>query len=297
MIDNQSTTLHEFIVAAVGSHSRVHLQCGNISFYGLQHLLSSFPAGTTLNVLASELSDDFARVVDHPSDTGRRTQLDLYPLTLQLLKSTSTNFSLKRGFCGVNLILIEEGDKCTAATFTRPDFDLQLLGLYPSEVPVIALPQTAEMCAQFKQLFEHTWDNAPSVTENFFTRLEEAVQLATPRQQYHFTLSHLFSDYERLIDQERIGRSGFFDSKIWKLLYNFQKDAVLGAIDKIEKYGGCIIADSVGLGKTFEALGVIKYYQQRNFNVLVLCPKRLYENWAVYRNPDRRNILIEDHFN
>nr|WP_256484302.1 helicase-related protein [Mucilaginibacter flavidus] len=81
------------------------------------------------------------------------------------------------------------------------------------------------------------------------------------------------------------------------MLYNFQQDAVLGAIDKIETYGGCIIADSVGLGKTFEALAVMKYYQMRNDRVLVLCPKKLRDNWIVYAQNDVRNILTKDRFN
>ena len=84
---------------------------------------------------------------------------------------------------------------------------------------------------------------------------------------------------------------------IWGKLYDFQKDAVIGAIRKLEKYNGCIIADSVGLGKTFEALAVIKYYQQLNKNVLVLCPKRLRENWTLWtQTSDERNPLAADRF-
>ncbi|MBL8086354.1 MAG: DEAD/DEAH box helicase, partial [Candidatus Obscuribacter sp.] len=79
--------------------------------------------------------------------------------------------------------------------------------------------------------------------------------------------------------------------------FKFQRDVVVGAIDKLERIGGCIIADSVGLGKTFEALAVIKYYELRNDRVLVLCPKRLRDNWALYKANDRRNILATDRFN
>ncbi|MDR0995917.1 MAG: DEAD/DEAH box helicase, partial [Tannerella sp.] len=91
--------------------------------------------------------------------------------------------------------------------------------------------------------------------------------------------------------------TGFKDKQIWKKLYQFQKDGVMGAIEKIEKYGGCIIADSVGLGKTFEALAVIKYYELRNDRVLVLCPKKLRDNWLVYTKNDKRNIFLNDRFN
>ena len=81
------------------------------------------------------------------------------------------------------------------------------------------------------------------------------------------------------------------------MLYNFQKDAVIGAIEKIETYGGCIIADSVGLGKTFEGLAVMKYYQLRNYRILLLAPKKLRENWTVYKENDKRNILAQDRLN
>ena len=88
--------------------------------------------------------------------------------------------------------------------------------------------------------------------------------------------------------------SGYKESKIWNLLYSFQKDAALGVISKLEKYNGCILADSVGLGKTFTALAVIKYYENKNRNVLVLCPKKLSENWNTYKGNYRNNPLLED---
>jgi SNF2 family DNA or RNA helicase len=92
-------------------------------------------------------------------------------------------------------------------------------------------------------------------------------------------------------------KTGFKESKIWNSLYDFQKDAVLGIINKLERYNGCILADSVGLGKTFSALGVIKYYQERNKSILVLCPKKLSDNWNTFLNPYKDNILIDDRLN
>ena len=100
---------------------------------------------------------------------------------------------------------------------------------------------------------------------------------------YYLTLYNIFKDFIQDIDEENIikGKTGFKDTIVWDKLYKFQKDGVLGAIDKLEKHNGCIIADSVGLGKTFEALAVIKYYELRNDRVLVLCPKKLRDNWTV----------------
>lgn len=116
---------------------------------------------------------------------------------------------------------------------------------------------------------------------------------------YFLTLYNIFKGFLEDIDEENIikTKTGFKDTIVWNKLYKFQKDGVLGAIDKLEKHNGCIIADSVGLGKTFEALAVIKYYELRNDRVLVLCPKKLRDNWAVYTINDKRNLLSSDRFN
>lgn len=90
---------------------------------------------------------------------------------------------------------------------------------------------------------------------------------------------------------------GFKNSKIWSMLFNFQRDAALAIISKLEKFNGCILADSVGLGKTFTALAVIKYYESRNKSVLVLCPKKLANNWNTYRDNYTNNPLVEDRLN
>ncbi|MDR0392521.1 MAG: phospholipase D-like domain-containing protein, partial [Planctomycetaceae bacterium] len=118
---------------------------------------------------------------------------------------------------------------------------------------------------------------------------------------YFKTLYHVFDQF--LLEQEREGllneKTGFYDSQIWNTLYDFQKDGVKGAINKILKHGGCIIADSVGLGKTFEALAVIKYFELLNNRVLVICPKKLSANWTIYQAIQNHafNPLKEDRFN
>ncbi len=101
------------------------------------------------------------------------------------------------------------------------------------------------------------------------------------------------------LDEEQIVKSatGIRNTVVWKKLFKFQRDGVVGAIDKLNRFGGCIIADSVGLGKTFEALAIIKYHELRNDRVLVLCPKRLRDNWTLYKANDRRNFLAPDRFN
>jgi SNF2 family DNA or RNA helicase len=136
------------------------------------------------------------------------------------------------------------------------------------------------------------------VKEEVLKYLEQLYTENTPRFVYYKTLYHLFEDYlnqqrdEILIDP----RTGFFDSTVWNTLYDFQRDGVRAAINKIKRHNGCIIADSVGLGKTYEALAVIKYFEDSNQRVLVLCPKKLRENWTIWRDNDERNNLAADSF-
>nr|WP_321259088.1 helicase-related protein [uncultured Pseudodesulfovibrio sp.] len=150
--------------------------------------------------------------------------------------------------------------------------------------------------------FDSLWDNK-SVTfdakEQLLKQLEILSKDNAPEFIYFLTLFHTFQDILEDIDEENIikTKTGFKDTVVWNKLYKFQRDGVLGAIDKLEKYNGCIIADSVGLGKTFEALAVIKYYELRNDRVLVLCPKKLRENWSIYTINDKRNLLAKDRFN
>lgn len=121
----------------------------------------------------------------------------------------------------------------------------------------------------------------------------------SPELIYYQTLFNVFKDSLDDVTEDKIikTKTGIKKTVVWKKLYQFQRDGVLGAINKLEQYNGCIIADSVGLGKTFEALAIIKYYELRNDRVLVLCPKKLRENWTIYCVNDKRNLLVEDRFN
>lgn len=154
---------------------------------------------------------------------------------------------------------------------------------------------------QLLKNFEAIWNNEQAledVKEKILNRLEVLYKENSPEFIYFVTLYNLFKDFlEGAKDFETLQRrTGFENTIIWDKLYDFQRDGVMGAINKIETHGGCIIADSVGLGKTFEALAVIKYYELRNHRVLVLAPKKLRENWSIYRLNDKRNIFAEDRF-
>jgi len=152
-----------------------------------------------------------------------------------------------------------------------------------------------------KNWFDEVWNDGSLVEDvkaDVLRYLAQLYQNNSPEFIYFKTLFHIFEDY--LSEAERGGllneKTGFFETQVWDMLYDFQKDGVKGAINKILKHNGCIIADSVGLGKTFEALAVIKYFELLNGRVLVLCPKKLRDNWIVYRENDERNPLKEDRF-
>jgi len=159
-----------------------------------------------------------------------------------------------------------------------------------------------EFTISFLQSFNELWNNGAiveDVKEQVLDQMQVLYKENPPEFIYFVTLYNIFSDYLDELTEDNIvkSRTGFKETMIWDKLYKFQKDGVMGAIDKIEKYNGCIIADSVGLGKTFTALAVIKYYELRNDRVLVLVPKKLRENWTIYTQNDKRNIFSKDRFN
>ena len=151
---------------------------------------------------------------------------------------------------------------------------------------------------EYIKLFNSLWDSdkMEDVTDKVIENISAAYKENSPAFIYFVTLYNIFHEFLEDISEDTLPNeaTGFKSSKIWNLLYNFQKDAALGIINKLEKYNGCILADSVGLGKTFTALAVIKYYENRNKSVLVLCPKKLGANWLTFRENYRNNPIAED---
>jgi len=153
-----------------------------------------------------------------------------------------------------------------------------------------------------KNWFDEIWNDNTGLVEDVkdevLKYIEQLYVENEPEFIYFKTLYHLFDKF--LSEQKQSGllneNIGFFETKVWNMLYSFQKDAVKGIINKIQRHNGCIIADSVGLGKTFEALAVIKYFELLNYKVLVLCPKRLSDNWTMYQaqNNSLLNPLLDD---
>ena len=159
-----------------------------------------------------------------------------------------------------------------------------------------------EMTKQFIKNFDEVWNDESAlkdVTEEVTEYIANLYKENSPEFIYYLTLYNIFDEFLEDITEDELPneRTGFRESLIWNKMYSFQKDAVLGIINKLERFNGCILADSVGLGKTFTALGVIKYYQERNKSILVLCPKKLGDNWLTFLANYEDNHLYKDRFN
>jgi len=160
----------------------------------------------------------------------------------------------------------------------------------------------ASFTGTYLTLFDQIWndqDKVVEVTEQICEHIASVYQENSPERIYFLMLYNIFRDFLDEVNEDVLPNdlTGYRESVIWNKLFNFQKDAATGIINKLETYNGCILADSVGLGKTFTALAVIKYYELRNKSVLVLCPKKLADNWVTYNRNLITNILAKDRLN
>jgi len=167
---------------------------------------------------------------------------------------------------------------------------------------VVTKLDDAPMARQYAALFDQIWNNPTQledVTQAVYDHIASVYAENSPARVYFLILYNLFSEFLDDISEDVLpnDRTGYQETQVWQSLYNFQRDAATGIINKLETYNGCILADSVGLGKTFTALAVIKYYELRNKSVLVLAPKKLAENWTNYNANLTTNIFARDRFN
>ena len=201
-------------------------------------------------------------------------------------------------------VVIRSGDgRPRQAVLGSFSFSTDGLGLTPGNpLNLIHASETSEESERLWEWFEAQWSALPADDTEKAAVVDLLRSLAAhrdPMSIYALILHQLFHTQGDELDEEQVVKSatGIRNTSVWKKLYKFQRDGVVGAIDKLNRFGGCIIADSVGLGKTFEALAIIKYHELRNDRVLVLCPKRLRDNWTLYCSNDRRNFLAGDRFN
>lgn len=178
---------------------------------------------------------------------------------------------------------------------TRADLGCERGDNLLSMIQQLDAPETKAYLAVFDQLWADK-KRMQNVTEQVLESITSAYQENSPEFLYFFALYNIFNDFLEHVSEDDLPNdaNGFRDSQVWNKLYTFQKDAVLAIINKLEQYNGCILADSVGLGKTFTALAVIKYYENRNMRVLVLCPKKLSDNWMTYKANYVNNPIAGD---
>ena len=302
IIDNKSRLLLEELKNLITPNSNIYISCNHFTAFALFELVDIFSKSQQINLLLSnnfDAEDDF-RFIQNEKENKLNLLLDRKYRLNQVLGLIDDKIQIRKGGIGNQNILIVENDEISNCFFLTPlDLDSVCLGTINDE-NLIFINNIEDTQNQYLNYFNGAWNSSKIVLNDAVKALlEKGTNTISAEAIYKYSIREIFH-YSTVNERadEKLEKTGFKNSKIWSLLYNFQKDAVIGAIDKIETYGGCIIADSVGLGKTFEALAVIKYYLLRNDQrVLLLAPKKLRENWTVYTLNDKRNILAEDRLN
>ena len=321
ILDNkQMGSVGEALQDNLNNNSKLSIISAYFTIYAYQHLKKELSKIDSMRLLFSEpnflkekkeLKREYQLIGKEKSLSGDKFEIKLKNELNQTeiakecaewirkkveIKAYDSKFPLPQ-----KLFHINNKDKDISITGSS-NFSSSGLGFVNSNTPEMNIyTDDTHTTKQMLDWFNSIWNDetqVKDVKQAVLEKLEEVYKENCPEFMYYVTLYNLFKDYLEDLDEEKIVKSktGFKDTEVWKRLYKFQKDGVLGAIDKLEKYNGCIIADSVGLGKTFEALSVIKYYELRNSRVLVLCPKKLRDNWLMYRENDKRNILANDRF-
>lgn len=240
------------------------------------------------------------------ADRSARNQLQTRWLAASLARWLDQRGEVRRapGPIPQGAFVVRNGDaRPRQAVLGSLAFSTDGLGLTPGNpLNLIHASETPEEADLLSQWFDIQWIGLRTDTNEMAALISTLQPIAGHRDPflvYTLILHHLFGDRGNELDEDQIVKSatGIRNTVVWKKLFKFQRDGVVGAIDKLNRFGGCIIADSVGLGKTFEALAIIKYHELRNDRVLVLCPKRLRDNWTLYKSNDRRNFLAPDRLN
>lgn len=310
--NHKNGTVGDFLKEHIKPNSKVSIVSAFFTIYAYKKLQSQFDSIKRLRFLFGEPT--FIKAIDPEKMDSRPYQIEDNKLSIPIAnrlsqKATARECSewikdkvdvrsmVKPNFLHGKMYYIQQDCGIEKAITGSSNFTVNGLGLGGS--PNIELNMIvdsdrdrADLCAWFDELWNDTTGLVEDVKERVLQYLEKLYIENSPEFIYYKTLYHIFENY--LDDQQRgdllNARTGFFESEIWNALYDFQKDGVKGAINKILRHNGCIIADSVGLGKTYEALAVIKYFELLNQRVLVICPKKLSGNWTIYQANQNNNL-------
>ncbi|MDP2312855.1 MAG: helicase-related protein [Pseudomonadota bacterium] len=294
----------DFLRATVTRGTQVDVATTALSIFALGELLPKLEGASAVTMIVPSDGLDPASLLGDAHDRAARNGLQARWVARRASRWLASGVRLRAANDGVAqsavIVSTKEGVPSAAVTGNCP-LTSAGLGLAPSKrVSLVQAAEDEDLAAAYREWFQAMWSSLPASTGDALTPALASLSSHTPPSRvYLATLAQMFHDTFGAFDEEQVVRSatGIRDTVVWKKLYRFQRDGVVGAIDKLQRFGGCIIADSVGLGKTFEALAVIKYHELRNDRVLVLCPKRLRDNWTIYRSNDRRNVLLADRLN
>ena len=316
LIDNINQTLRNDLVATIKSGSRVSIAAASFSIYAFQELKEQLKDIDELRFIftspsfTTEKADKQRREFYIPRlnrerdlfgsefEIKLRNELSLKAVAKECAEWIRQKACFKSNRTNENMmgfINVDDVNYMPITGFTTVD-----LGCERGNNAYQFVQRTDAPMSQFYlNLFNQVWHDGEKlqvVTEQVLDNITNAYKENAPEFIYFVTLYNIFNEFLEDISEDVLPNdaTGFKSSVIWNKLYNFQRDAALAIINKLEKYNGCILADSVGLGKTFTALSVIKYYENRNKSVLVLCPKKLHQNWVTYRSNYLNNPLVAD---
>lgn len=319
LIDNVNQTLRDDLSNEIKSGSKVSIAAASFSIYAYQELKKEleqcdefrfiFTAPTFVTEKAKKVKREFyiPRMNREQNLYGTEFEIKLRnEMTQKAIAKECAEWIKRKGIFKSNVTqenmpgFIHTSGKSYApiTEFSTVDLGCERGNNAYSMIQKMDAPFSQE----YLKVFEELWNDSKKlqdVTEVVLENITTAYNENSPEFIYFMTLYHVFSEFLEDISEDVLPNeaTGFKQSKIWNLLYDFQKDAVLAIINKLEKYNGCILADSVGLGKTFTALAVVKYYENRNKTVLVLCPKKLAENWNTYKDNYVNNPIAADRLN
>lgn len=320
-IDNRNILLGDILKEKITKNSKIKVAAATFSIFAFKELKDSlqnidelqfiFTSPTFTNGEIKEQLREYTipKRLREDSLFGSKYELKLRnELTHKALaKECSEWIKRKAKFKSINLTeeSIDDGirietDNSIISVDKLKNFDLKELGYETSIFKSTRNLYYAPQSLSYLKEFEDYWNNDEyfrDVTTELLENLNIAFKENSPEFLYYVTIYNIFKDFLEDIDDDQLPITGvkYKESKIWNLLYDFQKDAVEAIIGKLEKFNGCILADSVGLGKTFTALATMTYYAYRGKRILVLCPKKLENNWNMYRHDYINNPIYDRH--
>ena len=322
IVDNRKRgTVGEFLAGHIKPDARLSFVSAYFTIHAYQRLKDGlgkigslrflFGEPAFISSLAGEQSNQRkAEILDESLSIPIQAQLSQKRAAIECAdwfrEKAEIRSMVRPNFLHGKLYLIEQANGVKEAIAGSANFTVNGLGLGGTpNMELNLIVNDRRDLEDLESWFDDVWNDDTGLVEDVKERVLEYLSTLSAENQpqfiYYKTLFHLFGNYlsEQKENQLLDPQGKFYDSEIWHMLYDFQKDGVRGAINKINKHNGCIIADSVGLGKTFEALAVIKYFENLNYNVLVLCPKNLAANWTIYQSKKNNSLspFQQDKFN